>query len=40
MEGLVKALESYGIAAIISFVVAGLIVLIRNGIQFIGRKKP
>jgi hypothetical protein len=39
MEGLTIALESYGIAAIISFIVAGLIVLIRNGIQAMGKKR-
>ncbi len=33
MEGLRVALESYGIAAVISFVVAALIVVIRKAIE-------
>jgi hypothetical protein len=33
MSGLVVALETYGLAAVISFIVAGLIVLIRKAVQ-------
>jgi hypothetical protein len=33
MEAMKVAFESYGVAAIISFIVAGLIVVIRKAIQ-------